>query len=330
MYYDRTLSDKFAKYLLPGGKLRWLFDFVKTRSDLDLSLVVTEKNGKKEERIILYRGLTKVIDIYKRKGPERVYIDGADTYKELTHKLYGSKVISDISPDEIEIIIDYLRKKGEKDRYYGNKKEGYYQNELSRKYGIYATDDEEFVIVDKEAVVGYDDEDEKEKEFKPIREKYHIIQKKISNGNPKSYGSKRGNESLGNELDFLALNKKGDICLIELKHGTNTSGIYLSPLQIGLYYDIFDKFSDLQESVLRMLKQKQEMGLINPNWEVPEFSGKIVPVLIVAEPNHRSSAKEKFYGVLKICRENLGDDFLKNIKMYDYTMDKGLVSWDRQ
>ncbi len=200
------------------------------------------------------------------------------------------------------------------------------------------------MIVDKEAVVGYKNKAEKEKEFGPIRDKYKEIQRKISIKNPKRYGGNRDEKPLGNELDFLALNKEGDIYLIELKHGTNTSGIYLSPLQIGLYYEIFDKFarlpnsqkvdklSNLQKRVLEMFKQRQEIGLINSNWTVPKISekNKIVPVLIVAEPNHKSSAKEKFNEILDICREDLGADFLKNIRIYDYTTEKGLVFWDRQ
>lgn len=340
MYYDRTLSDEFASNLMEGGKLRWLFDFVKERSDLELSLVVSGQNGKKKERIIFYRGLTKIMEIEKM-STKQVKVKGAGKYREIVPDIYGEKDVEYIKKEPVEKIIKFLREDEKSARYYDSKKEGYYQNELSRKYGIDVGDDAEFVIVDKEVVVGYDDKAEREREFGPIKDKYKEIQKKILIKNPKRYGSKLDEKSLGNKLDFLALNKNGDIYLIELKHGTNTSGIYLSPLQIGLYYEIFDKFarlpnsqkdnklSKLQKNVLSMLKQKQEIGLINPNWKVPKFSGKIVPVLTVADPNPRSSAKEKFAEILNICRENLGAEFLKNTKTFDYITDKDLVSWDR-
>lgn len=39
MYYNRTIQEDFAKNLMVGGQLRWLFDYVKSHSDLDLLTV---------------------------------------------------------------------------------------------------------------------------------------------------------------------------------------------------------------------------------------------------------------------------------------------------
>jgi len=71
-----------------------------------------------------------------------------------------------------------------------------------------------------------EDEEEKSRIYKPIRQGYEELKRKLSEIDSKKYGSKLGEKSIGNELDFLALDKNGDILLIEFKHGTNISGIY--------------------------------------------------------------------------------------------------------
>ena len=136
---------------------------------------------------------------------------------------------------------------------------------------------------------------------------------------------------IGNELDFLALDSTGNILLIEYKHGGggNTAGIYKSPLQIGLYYDLFTKLNrdDLNKAVYEMLDQKQRIGLIHPDWEKPKKLAKIIPVLIISEFNYKSSAKEKFNEILEFVREKTGSEFLHNLKTYNYTTAKGLTNW---
>lgn len=325
MYYDRTLTDDFAKHIMPGGQLRWLYDFVKNRPDLDF-LVVKNKDV---EAISIYRGLTRIMTIKPTRNTGIVNIDAAPTYKEIAKEFFGVKSVSSITKEPIEFIINYLKANGVNDRYYGNKKEGYYQNELSRKYGICSSKDSEFVIIDKEAIIGYENESEKKQIFSSLQDGYKKLQCKISKHDSKRYGQDLDKKAIGNELDFLALNKNGDIQLIEYKHGSNTSGIYLSPLQIGLYYDNFSLLPKkvLHDGITRMLEQKQRIGLINENWKKQEFSGKIIPVLIISNSNVKSSACTKFYEILEFCKKYKGSDFLENLQTYSYTTDGGLVPW---
>ena len=135
-------------------------------------------------------------------------------------------------------------------------------------------------------------------------------------------------KAIGNELDFLALDKQGNLLLIEYKHGTNTSGIYLSPLQIGMYFDLFNQFprAELEKSVFEMLEQKKRIGLINPEWNAPDIKD-IVPALIVSEYNDRSSAKMKFQEIMDFVKAKKGPSFLKGIKIYNYTIKNGLTAW---
>lgn len=334
MYYDRTLSDEFAEYLLPGGKLRWLFDFVKNHPELDFGLV----RNKYGERIILYRGLTKIMDIKNAKMGQ-VYVDGTKKYKEFIPELYGKKAVEDIKKEPIEKLIEFLSEDEYSARYYDSKKEGYYQNELSRKYGINAADDAEFVIVDKEVVIGYVNDFEKENELGPIKEEYNNLYKELRPQiTGRDYKDEPANDSnnkskknfFGDELDFLVLNKKGDILLIEVKYGKDTQKIYWSPLQIGVYYDILTKFPKLEERTLSMLKQRQELGLISPNWTIQDSPRKkiqIIPVLIVAGPKHSLEAEKRLYKVLEKTRAKKGTEFLKDLQIFGYETDKGLIPW---
>lgn len=321
MYYNRTISKELASLLEKSGELRWLFDFVKNHSELDF--LIGKNNSK--EWISVYRGLTRIVSISTSKK-STIQISGAGKYENLVPNLYGRKQTNENFQKGIELLINQIEQDRSFDRYYNNMKEGYYQNELSRKYGICGSPDSDFLIIDKETVIGYKDTAEKNDIFGSIQHKYKLIQKLISQENPKRYGKDLESKAIGNELDFLALDKAGNILLIEYKHGNNTSGIYLSPLQIGLYYDIFTHFpkSEFESAVFEMLEQKQKIGLINPGWKKPDRINEIIPVLIISEYNYRSSAKEKFNEILQITRNQEGPKFLSNLRKYKFTQEHDL------
>jgi len=322
MYYNRKISSSFSSLIEKGGEMRWLYDFVKGNNELDFLI----GKNKSKEWISVYRGLSRVLMITKTKISDIVKIDGAKAYKNILPKLYGEKATSFMFKKELEHLINVVSKDEKFDRYYKNKKEGYYQNILSRKYGICGNKNDDFVIVDKEAVVGYLNQKEKDTEFQKFQPKYKQLQKDISLKNSKRYGKNNEKKSVGNELDFLALDKNGNILLIEFKHGTNTSGIYLSPIQIGMYYDIFTNLprKDLEKAVFEMLIQKQKIGLICPDWIIPKKIKNIIPVLIISEYNYRSSAKTKFDEIFTFSKKQLGSNFLANLKTFDFSITNGL------
>ena len=331
-YYDRALSSSFSQLIEEHGQLRWLFDFVKEQDDLDF-LIGKNKTGKNQtkEWISVYRGLTRLISISKRRTPDAIKIDADDSYKKIEPDLYGNDIpVTKNFKFLLSDLLNKVRKNEKFDRYYNNKKEGYYQNKLSRKYGINGSSDSDFVIVDKEAVIGYESEECKNAIFGECQKKYKELQKEISIDH-KKYGKDLEKKSIGNELDFIAVDKTGNILLIEYKHGTNTAGIYLSPLQIGLYYDLFTKFDrkTLDESILSQIEQKQKIGLINPDWKIPEKLKDIIPVLIISEYNYRSAAKSNYNEIMGICKNKLGNNFLKNIRTYNYTTDE-LTDWKNE
>ncbi len=324
MYYNRTISQKLASLLEPAGELRWLFDFVKSHKALDFQI----GKNKSEGWISVYRGLTRILRLTLTRDL-KLKINAANKYKSSMPNIYGVKDIDHSFETDLRELVKRIEKDKAFDRYYNCRKEGYFQNEFSRHYGICGLPDTEFVIVDKEAVIGYEDQIEKNNLFGTIQQKYKQLQKDISLIDARLYGQNLEKKAIGNELDFLALDKEGNILLIEFKHGSSTSGIYLSPLQIGLYYDLFSKYpkDKLSSSVLEMLEQKQKIGLINPKWKVPDEIKEIIPVLVIAEPNPDSSAKKRFEEILNISKSNLGNDFLANLRTYDYALNNSLTVW---
>ena len=328
MYYKRVIAADFEQKIMVDGPLRWLVDYVKAHEDLDLLI---GKNNVREW-ISVYRGLTKIVTVLSTSAADKVRVDTADAYKSISPSLAGTKTLSNITETEIEAIRKSLEDSRPSDkyyRYYDNQKEGFYQNSLSRMFGLHSRADSDFIILDKEVVIGYKDEEEKARLFGPLQGAYKELQRKISAHDSAKYGQDLGKKSIGNELDFLAVDKNGDILLIELKHGTNTSGIYLSPLQIGLYLQIFNMlpWGVFQRAVTDMFDQKRKIGLINSDWKMPELSKKIIPVLIVAEPNQSSSAYEKFCEILDFCRKEKNPGFLQELRTMAYTTDTGLTVW---
>ena len=76
-----------------------------------------------------------------------------------------------------------------------------------------------------------------------------------------------------------------------------------------------------------MLKQKQEIGLINSAWKIPKRIRGITPRLIISEQNCRSVAESNFKDVLEIVQSRMAN--LKNLKAFNYTISEGLkpLAW---
>lgn len=325
MKYDRTLSDDFAKHLEKDGALRWLYDYVKKNRDLDFLIgKISIGENKNREWISIYRGLTKIISI-SQKDSEFILM-ATDSVEKIDSTLFEWRQLEESFENKLDGFLKKIREDKKFDRYFNNKKEGYYQNEFSRQFGICGNANDDFVIVDKEAVICYSNDSERKDRLSVFREKYVSILKSISEKNPKRFGRNRENMNLGNELDFLALDKEGNVLLIEFKDGSNTSGIYLSPFQIGMYYDLFTDVSqeEFKKPVVTMVEQKKRIGLINSEWEIPSQIKSIIPVLIIANHNAKSSALVKFNEILEISRKELGEKFLESIQVYNYSAEYGL------
>uniref|UniRef100_C6DZD9 Uncharacterized protein n=1 Tax=Geobacter sp. (strain M21) TaxID=443144 RepID=C6DZD9_GEOSM len=136
--------------------------------------------------------------------------------------------------------------------------EGFWSSRLSIDYGRNWCRDQEWLIVDRESVIG----------FKPREEKrdYYALFKAEAAKVKQDPGFARwaaGSKEFGDELDFLAIGPDQELLCIELKHGCNASGIYWGPLQATVYARAYQgKLSELSGAIATMVSQKVELGLL--------------------------------------------------------------------
>lgn len=289
MYYDRVIRDETVSLINKNGPFCWLIDYVKNRADLDFQT----GSNKSCTWISVYRGTG---CIFKLMGKKR------GGYSITAHKKYKSLnpyFFTNQSPSSLSTLISQIPSINSLSRYYDNKKEGYYQNLISRRYGLLGKNDDNFIIVDKEFVFGYKDKKSKQSFLESLKDKYKQLQKEFSL--KKGFPSKLGEMSLGNEFDFIALSKSGDIILIELKDHSDTQKIYLSPFQVGMYSDICNEYinfhgTKLYDTLIQIAKQKQEIGLLNSDWKLPNrFNG--IKAAIVIGGKHSTEAARKYQEV---------------------------------
>ncbi|MDD2899820.1 MAG: hypothetical protein PHI31_14040 [Desulfuromonadaceae bacterium] len=188
--------------------------------------------------------------------------------------------------------------------YHNNHSEGYWSSKLSIDYGRNWTPDDEWLIIDREAVIGFNQTIEK-KASEEKTEFYNAIKQVVESTKKNQKFSAWGDlsKSFGDELDFLAIGREGQLLCIELKHGNNTSGIYWGPLQATVYQEAFEKkISEISKSILVMVQQKIELGLLPPAAceRIPADGFKVVKgILAVADTsdNLKSECWQRAYMV---------------------------------
>ena len=155
-HYNRTMSPVSEDLL--ETEYKWLIDFVKSRDDLDFQI----GSNLQSSWLSVYRGTSRIFRIIERN--KKIVIDADSAYKELEPQLYESPSEA-LFESLIEKIKNYKSSKTGKNygkntlsRYYDNKREGYYQNNIYRSYGILGRNDDDFIIVDKESVIGFYDD----------------------------------------------------------------------------------------------------------------------------------------------------------------------------
>lgn len=297
MYYDRSMSPNLV--LKIAKEYQWLIDAVKHNPELDFQ---TGSNDN-DSWFSVYRGTGRILTI-KEKG--KPYADSK--YMNLFPDFYDN-------PDKagLSVLMEKIKEDSGLGRYYigadGKRKEGYYQNLISRRYSLYCEPDDDFIIIDKEFILGYCNDKVKEIISNPIIEKYDRIIHSLLG----KYDYCKNIKQSGTECDFVGLTRQGDILLLELKRHEDTRKIYLSPLQVGKYDDLTKEYvkrftDDFNRDIINMVTQKINMGILTPQWTVPaKLSGNIIPAVVVGG-NPSKAAKERF----DIVRKAVG----KNISLY--------------
>lgn len=212
-------------------------------------------------------------------------------------------------------------------RYYANEKEGFWQNKLCIYYGPKCDESKEWLIVDRECVLGFGTGEDKEKFYKQKREKYQNIRTSMQSADQKAWGTPK-KKGFGDELDMLAISPSKELIAIELKHGSNTSGIYWAPLQVSVYHDAFGEvLESISEGIKTMVVQKVKSGLLPQTAlaRLPQgnFTSIRSVVAIGKPPSVRSRCWKKMAEVLAaMTNENLSTD----IDLATFDMRDGVMS----
>ena len=293
VYYDRTMSPKVINWI--QSKYKWIIDYVKKHPELDFQ---TGSNNK-SSWFSVYRGTSRVLSI-KPSGKA----EAAQKYMNLCPEFYRSP-----TPVLFDLLLEKVHNDPSFDQYYENrdlnqKKEGYYQTLIGRRYSFEIRGNDDFLIFDKEMVIGFDNTLIKNTWNQPIKDEIaRLIQEaRIEFGKTKlpqdihdSYG----------EFDFLALNWKGDIIIMELKQN-DPQKTYLSPFQICYYKKQFERLleelPELYGGIKKMIEEKRQLGILNipSDHMIPsKLSGKVKYYLIVGEEHELSEEVCRRFHVIK-------------------------------
>lgn len=301
VYYNRVMSVDFEKIILDN--YQWLITYVKKDKELDFQTGFDQKHNK--SWFSIYRGTSKVLQIIYFGNTKKTRIDADKAYKKLDTSIFEKQYVDEKSFTEY---LKFIRESPEFGKYYinskGNKNEGYYQTLISRRYTFENTIDDDFVIFDKEFVLGFKDTDTKIKWNEDLVkiQKRHLdeLRKICSDKLPKDITIEYG------EFDFVGLTWDGDLVIMELKKDAGTG---LSPIQIAYYNLQFSKLflegrEDQLDAVIKpMIEQKRRMGLIKRTPRAKELpkglSGNVRLYIILGNEGKISDTIKKRFALTK-------------------------------
>ena len=280
-YYSRVMSpDVLARI---KNEFAWLLEYVERHPELDYQ---TGSNAS-DSWFSVYRGTGRLFTIKKDT------VLAHPEYESLCKEFYNHP-----SPETLDCLLLKVTDCEKLGRYFiskGKKKEGYYQNLISRRYSLFCKESDNFIIIDKEYVLGYKDKNTRDKWTDRVKANYRGIVEELQ----KTDGFPKEIKLPGTECDFVGLSQDGDVLLFELKRHEDTAKIYLSPMQIGMYDDLTRQYvskfpKQWEDTILGMTKQKVDLGILKPKWSIPtHLSGKVRLAVVVGGDASRT-AKKKF------------------------------------
>ncbi|MHB0979828.1 MAG: hypothetical protein ACYC5Q_07160 [Thermoleophilia bacterium] len=293
MRYNRALAPAFLALLLPtaplGAFLHGLVVAEFRGTGLTLDLHLRESND-----VMLYLGSTRLLLLRYQPRTNTLwpsadaYYMGQDSWQ--FKPPYARTEVADL----VAALALYLASVEVNPRHYS--KEGALQNRLSYRFGPGRRSPDDWVVVDREVVLGYQNQAEKAAEWEPIKERAKAVGRKIPGHGSHNFGSTFERFSAGDELDLLVwVPGESRFLIVELKDGSDNTGVYKSPLQVAVYTAAWRHFAQKQPkefltSLRVLLSQKRALGLIACKFPMPDRESlrALHPALIIQEPNTRS------------------------------------------
>lgn len=295
--YNRALTQDAVSLMKPGSELAFLL--------CDLPTVEDEVNAldaqlREHNQIMYYHGTTRLLTVTLRPSKCGIILqpDAHATYKQKDAFAQLEKIGRSAPGEAREAFMNYLSSAlalADK-RYFKNHKEGYWQNHLCHRFGRNCQPDDDWLIVDRECVIGFSDGDEKREYYNDIISARTQMRTRLQSTDEGKWGRAIG-KMFGDELDLLAIDRNGRLLAIELKHGSNPSGIYWGPLQAGAYASALQgKLQEIVPGIVALVNQKVDLGLLPEHARTRlenSLLDDVTPILAVAEPNPRSSCWSK-------------------------------------
>jgi hypothetical protein len=252
-----------------------------------------------------YHGTTSLLTIKLRVVGSKINVKAtADKeYRKLSKYKKLIKLLPQGKNDKLrKAFRDYMSRAIRKanPKWYHNGKEGYWQNRLCIEWGRRSLPSEKYMVIDRECVIGFGPGG-RDKPYDSVFERYAEIRERLQKSSPNYFGKFR-TKSLGDNLDMLAQDEQGNLVVIELKHGSNVTGIYWGPLQVLAYRDAFKmELGEIAQDIKDLVSQKVNLGLL-PHAAMTRLpDGKfssVEAVLVIAEPIPKSKCWKKLDRVI--------------------------------
>jgi len=238
--YKRALTqDSFVDALKSSDSLAFL---IQDLPDLDGDTYAIDVQLREGNELMYYHGTTRllVVTLHEEGGEVCFQISADKAYDSGAGCSEPFKQMEDLGASDPSQAGDAFRRYVQaalsvaKKRYYGNRKEGFWQNRMCVRYGSRCQEEDDWLIIDHECVIGFANETERSDVLDPHKVHFEGIRHAFQTQDKKRWGTTSAvkdssgevESHLGNELDMLAIDRDGQLLAIELKHGTNAKGIY--------------------------------------------------------------------------------------------------------
>ena len=292
--YDRAPSPEMQALLSPGGFLAPMLALSKRK----VARCHLEVHLRPDDKVIVYCGLTKLVDVCLKNGmadvtAQRTYTTqpcAGDLFREWNTRESGFE----------ETLSDYLDNVVVAEAQ--TRREGGIQARWSR-----ITDP--WIPFDRDAVLAYDSETEKAKamEFKEVEEAHvqlgAIVASRRKLPSRKDHWAKLPQRKKSNEIDQIAVDPQGRLVIVELKDAA-ASDVYYAPLQLLHYvWEWHNAFGTVRDSLQRLLDTRLVLGLTRAN--VPRINGGIRAAIGFGDDERSEEVKHRYERVLGVVNAHL-------------------------
>jgi hypothetical protein len=153
----------------------------------------------------------------------------------------------------------------------GRKAEGYWVNQAYTRFGKEWSKKKPWLVIDRDFSLGFPQASEKKSFYAEHAKPYFEIKQRLQQEDREKWGkpSKRAPKQ---EAGLLAIDQEGQLITIELRRGSNTSGICWAPMAVAMHRDIIaDTLPEITDNITRLVYQKISLGLL------PEAAATRIP-----------------------------------------------------